>query len=74
MMDAKTIERIAKILSFEVKEPEIAAKEIAERYPDIYSLAIAEYDELSSLEHVGQRGAHLLRLVMSLKSRAGTDS
>ena len=74
MMDVKTIERIAKILSFEVKEPEIAAKEIAERYPDIYSLAIADYDELSRLEHVGQKGAHLLRLVMSLKSRAGADS
>ena len=74
MMDAKTVERIAKILSFEVKEPEIAAKEIAERYPDIHSLAIADCDELSRLEHVGPKGAHLLRLVMSLRSRAGADS
>jgi DNA repair protein RadC len=73
-MDAKTTERIAKILSFEVKEPEIAAKEISDRYNDIYSLAIADVDELSRLEHVGQRGARLLRLVMSLRSRAGADS
>jgi DNA repair protein RadC len=73
-MDAKTTERIAKILSFEVKEPEIAAKEISDRYNDIYSLAIADVDELSRLEHVGHRGARLLRLVMSLRSRAGADS
>ena len=73
-MDAKTVERIAKILSFEVKEPEIAAQEIAERYPDIYSLAVADTDELARLEHVGPKGAHLLRLVMSLRSRAGADS
>lgn len=73
-MDAKTAERIAKILSFAVKEPQIAANEIAERYPDIYSLAVADTDELAMLEHVGPKGAHLLRLVVSLRSRTGADS
>ncbi len=73
-MDAKNVERIAKILSFELKEPEKAAKEIANRYPDIYSLAVADPDELARLEYVGEKGAHLLRLVMSLRSRSGVDS
>lgn len=73
-MDAKNIERIAKILSFEVNEPEIAACEIGEKYQNVYSLAVADTDELASLSHVGEKGAHLLRLVMSLRSRAGTDS
>ena len=73
-MDAKTAQRIAKILSFEVKEPEIAAREIQQRYPDVYSLSVADTDELSQLPHVGEKGAHLLRLVMSLRSRTGVDS
>lgn len=73
-MDEKIIERIAKILSFEVKEPEIAAREIAERYSSVYSLAIADVDELAMLPHVGSKGALLLRLVMSLHSRSGVDS
>lgn len=73
-MDGKTVERIAKILSFEVKEPEIAAREIAERYQSIYSLSAADTDELAKLPHLGAKGAHLLHLVMSLRSRAGTDS
>lgn len=73
-MDAKTVERIAKILSFEVKDPEIAANEIAARYPDVYSLAVADTDELAALEHVGPSGARLLRLVMFLRSRTGSDS
>ena len=67
-MDAKTAQRIAKILSFEVKEPEIAAREIQQRYPDVYALSVADTDELSQLPHVGEKGAHLLRLVMSLRS------
>lgn len=73
-MDEKTIERIAKILSFEVKEPEIAAREVADRYQSIYSLAAADRDELATLPHLGAKGAHLLSLVMSLRSRAGQDS
>ena len=73
-MDVKTVERIAKILSFELKDPQIAANEIAECYPDIYSLAVADTDELARLEHVGDKGAHLLRLIMSLRSRVGADS
>ena len=73
-MDAKNVERIAKILSFELKDAEIAAKEIGDRYVDVYSLAVADSDELSRIEHVGDKGAHLLRLVMSLRSRSGVDS
>lgn len=73
-MDEKIIERIAKILSFEVKEPQIAAREIADRYQSIYSLATADVDELSRLPHVGGKGALLLRLVISLHSRSGMDS
>ena len=73
-MDAKNTERIAKILSFELKDAGIAAKEIGDRYVDVYSLAVADTDELSRIEHVGDKGAHLLRLVMSLRSRSGVDS
>ena len=73
-MDAKTTQRIEKILSFQVKEPQNAAAEIQKHYPDVYSLAAADVDELSQLPNVGERGAHLLRLVMSLRSRAGVDS
>ena len=64
---------LSKLLSHAVREPHLAAHALVVRYGDMSALAAAEHDELASMEHVGEAGAHLLRLTFALRSRRVTD-
>lgn len=73
-MDRSRLELLlCDLLSYAVREPALAAREIAVRYADVTSLAAADYNELCAIEHVGASGAHLLRLAFALRSRRITD-
>lgn len=61
------------ILKYGVKEPEVVAKRLVDRYNKFASLAATEYEELCNIEGLGERGANLIRVAMAIAARRETD-
>lgn len=61
------------ILRYAVKEPEAVAERLVKRYGRFASLAATEYEELTNIEGVGERGANLIRVAMAIAARRETD-